>query len=409
MAKKILFIITQSEFGGAQRYVYEVAKYLTAQKYEILVATGGANGELFEKLKNTRVTPVYLKHMRRTPLPWQTILAIKEIYNLLKKEKPDILFLCSTTAGLLGSIASFFYKLQTTNYPAKFANAHRGAGKLQTTNHKLQTIYRIGGWAFNDPRPWWQNKIIFSMEKFFARFKDKIIVNSEFDFQTAIKRKIALPKKLVKIYNGIDIQQLEFIPKEEARTYLSRVTFGSATFEIVENFKIIGCVANFYKTKGLPYFIETAHILNTKYKIHLKFIIIGEGRQRPQLESLIKKYHLQNTVFLTGQIPDAFRYLKAFDIFVLPSLKEGFPWIILEAMAAELPIIAAKAGALPEIIEDKKNGLLIESKNPQMIAEKIIWLLKNSGSAKNMGIQAREKIKKEFTLEKMLQQTEQLL
>jgi glycosyltransferase involved in cell wall biosynthesis len=387
MLKKILFIVTQSEFGGAQRYVFEVAAHLASHQYEILVAAGQKNGELFEKLKNTQVEPVYLKHMRRAPLPWQIFLCVREIFTLLKKEKPDVLFLCSTTAGFLGSIAGFLYKI----------------------NHlSLTVIYRIGGWAFNDPRPFWQNKIILWLEKLTARFKDKIIVNSEIDYQLAIKRKISAKEKLVKIYNGIDVAQLNFLSKEQAcKKLLSSTSPGLV---------VIGCVANFYKTKGLKYLIEAIHILNTAARTGLgagfgdaKYIIIGDGKERANLEQLIKKYKLGNIVLLPGQIPDAYRYLKAFDIFVLPSVKEGFPWIILEAMAAELPIIATKVGALPEIIEDKKSGFLKEPKNPRIIAEKILWLLKNPEQARNMEIQAKQKVKKEFTLEKMLQQTEQLL
>ena len=114
MSKKILFIVTQSEFGGAQRYVYEVAAHLNPvkpsaksggippsvelfnrvnpQKYEVLVAAGQGDNELFKKLKNTRVEPVYLKYMKRAPYPWQILLSIWEIFALLKKEKPIFAF-----------------------------------------------------------------------------------------------------------------------------------------------------------------------------------------------------------------------------------------------------------------------------------------------------------------------------
>lgn len=123
--KKILFLVTQSELGGAQRYVFEVVSHLNSEKYEILVAAGSpsqilqdktwkgkGNEELLQKIKSqkpeVRIFP--LKYLKRTPWPWQIISAIGEIYNLLKREKPDVLFLCSTTAGLLGSLAAFFYK-----------------------------------------------------------------------------------------------------------------------------------------------------------------------------------------------------------------------------------------------------------------------------------------------------------
>ena len=388
--KKILFLVTQSEFGGAQRYIYEVAKVLS-KNYEVLVAAGRGDGELFRKLKDAhcshtaQVQPLYLKQMKREPWPWQIILAVKEIFDLLKKEKPDVLFLCSTTAGLLGSIASFFYRNLVSKKETKFL-----------------TIYRIGGWAFRDPRPFWQNWAIFWAEKLTARFKDMIIVNSEYDWRMAVKKRIVSPEKIIKIYNGIDIDSLDFFPKEEARRRLSV----SDTDR-----RLVGCVANFYKTKGLEYFIEAVRILCSMFEVqssksnnsnisnnsNFKLIIIGEGKERPKLEALIKKYGLENKIILAGRIPDAYKYLKAFDVFILPSLKEGFPWVILEAIAAEIPIVATKVGAMPEILDEE---FLVEPGNSQSLAKKISRMLEHP---------TKPKLKQEFTSQKMVEATEKLL
>jgi len=369
---KILFIVTQSEMGGAQRYIFEIARGLDKTKYEVLVAAGQGDGELFKKLENTRVRPVYLKQLKRAPWPWQIALAIREIHNLLKKERPDILFFCSTTAGLLGSIASFLYKIQNTKY-------------------KIQIIYRIGGWAFRDPRAFWKNWLILLAEKLTAPLKDKIIVNSEIDRKLALKYKIAPESKIVKIYNGINVNSLNFLSREKAREELQIVGDRIAD-------KVVGTVANFYKTKGLEYLIEAAGLLNSKFKIqNSKFFIVGDGKLRPKLEAQIKKLGLEDKILLVGRIPDAYKYLKAFDVFVLPSLKEGFPWIILEAMAAEIPIVATKVGAIPEILEEE---FLVEPGNSEELAKKISWMLEHP---------AKAKLKQEFTLQKMVSETEKVL
>ena len=371
---KILFVVTQSEIGGAQRYIYGISRSLSPKKYEILVAAGQGDGELFRKLQLAGVRSLPLKQMKRAPWPWQIILAIREIYSLLKKEKPDVLFLCSTTAGLLGSLASFLYKLNAKRYT-------------------LKTIYRIGGWAFRDPRPFWKNWLVLLAEKLTAPLKDKIIVNSETDKELALKYKIAPAKKLVKIYNGVDVNSLDFLSREEARQKLQIV--GDVVGDAIPD-KVVGCVANFYKTKGLEYLIEAAKKV-IDFRNQSIFIIIGEGRQRPKLEALIKKYGLKNKVFLIGRIPDAYKYLKAFDVFVLPSLKEGFPWIILEAIAAEIPIVATKVGALPEILEDE---FLVEPKNSEILAKKISWMLEHP---------TKTKLKQEFTSQKMQRETAEML
>jgi glycosyltransferase involved in cell wall biosynthesis len=423
---KILFIVTQSEMGGAQRYVFEVVSHLDQKKYEILVAAGEGDGELFRKISKLKTQNSKLnlkiqklKYLKRKPLPWEIVLAIREIYNLLKKEKPDIIFLCSTTAGLLGSIAvKLIRNSQHSHKNSPRSRAELATGQprseLRSTSgayHSHYIIYRIGGWAFRDPRNFVLNKILLWAEKMTAPLKDKIIVNSEEDLKLALKYKICPAEKIVKIYNGIDIKSLNFLARKEAREYLnSKCKMQNAKLQFkIQNYKIIGCVANFYKTKGLPYLIEAAHILNSELGIkNYGIFIIGEGKGREKLENLIKKYNLENNVFLLGKIPDAYRYLKAFDIFVLPSLKEGFPWIILEAMAAEIPIIATKTGAIPEIIENGVDGLLVEPKNDQQLAEKIFFLMKNPERAKEIAIKAREKLK-EFSLEKMIIETKKVL
>lgn len=377
--KKILFLVTQSEMGGAQRYVFELSKAL-AEENEILVAAGEGDNELFNKLSKLHLKIQKLKHLTRSPGPFRIISAIAELLGLLKKEKPDVLFLCSTTAGLLGSVAAFLYRSR------KFL----GGQTSEELGGLTSVIYRIGGWAFRDPRAFWKNWLILLLEKMTAPLKDKIIVNSEIDRQLAIKYKIANPEKIVKIYNGIDSNSLDFLTREQARSSL-KLSF---------NKTVVGTVANFYKTKGLNYLIEAFVGLD------LELMIIGDGRLRPQLESQIKRLKLQDKVLLLGRIPDAYKYLKAFDLFVLPSLKEGFPWIILEAMAAEVPIVATKVGALPEIIEDAKDGLLVEPADSRTLAEKIQWLAEHPAEAQGMASRAKAKLIQQFSLSKMIEATQ---
>jgi len=241
--------------------------------------------------------------------------------------------------------------------------------------------------------------------------KDKIIVNSEFDLQSALKYKIAAKEKIVKIYNGINSEELKFLPREEARDWISeklKKKNEKLQFKI-KNCQIVGTIANFYKPKGLEYLIKTMNILCSKFQVSsFKLIMIGDGKQRKKLENLIKKYKLEDTVFLLGQIPEASKYLKAFDVFVLPSLKEGFPWVILEAMAAEVPLVATKVGAIPEIINDNENGFLVEPGNGENLAKKIRELIESPELQKQFALSAKEKLK-EFSKEKMFQETKKVI
>ena len=197
------------------------------------------------------------------------------------------------------------------------------------------------------------------MEWVSAKWKDVIIVNNQHDFDQAIKLRIKPRKKLALVYNGIETYKLDLMSRDEARTKL----------EIPADKYVVGTIANLYPAKGLEYFIRTAYHFQNKDE--LVFFVIGDGKERPELEALIKDLGLERKVFLVGQLTDAFKYLSAFDIFILSSVKEGFPWALIEAMAAKLPIVATRVGAVSEIIEDGKNGLIVEPGDPEAMASKI--------------------------------------
>ncbi len=244
--KKILFIITQSEFGGAQRFLARLVPVLDRNKYDILVAAGieGDKGGLLSFLQDKGINARYLRYLRRSVNPlFDFCFGLIEIFKLIRKERPDILFLCSSKAGALGS----------------FAGRLAGVKKI---------IYRIGGWTFNDPWPKWKKWLYIWLEKYTARWKDYIVNNAESDRQQAIKLGIKPREKIVTIYNGIDAQKLEILPRERARDLLG-----------IKNGFIVGAIASFYPTKGLKYLIEAGKIVKDK---DIKFILIGEGQEKEE-------------------------------------------------------------------------------------------------------------------------------
>lgn len=382
--KRVLFVITQSEFGGAQRFLYELATRLDKEKYEILVASGSKEKDEFLKsLEEKNIRTKKLRFLKREINPVFDCLGVMELMKLINNFKPDYLYLNSSKAGFLGSIAGFKIRLLR---PKKFK--------------KLKIIYRIGGWSFNDPWPLWKKKIFILAEKITAKFKNVIVVNNKSDYEQALRLKIKPRKELKLIHNGIDALKIDFLSRDEARRKLPKTDF------------IIGTIANFYPTKGLEYLIETVKFLKFNFGLNLekiKFLIIGDGKLRKNLELRIKNYGLEKEIILLGQIPEAFKYMKAFDIFILPSVKEGFPWIILDAMAAKIPIVATSVGAMTEIIENGRNGIMVEPKNPQQIAEAIKYLIENERVRQEIALQAHQTVLFKFPIEKMVNQIEELL
>ncbi len=383
--KKVLFVITQSEFGGAQRFLYEVTTRLEKEKYDTLVASDSeGKSEFLNSLERKGIKTRRLRFLKRELNPVFDCLGIIELMKVINGFQPDYLHLSSSKAGVLGSIAGFKTKILR---PVKFKN--------------LKIIYRIGGWAFNDPRPWWKKKIFIAAEKITAKFKDIIVVNNKSDFEQAIKLGIRPRKELKLIHNGIDALKIEFLPKDKANSKL----------KVPPADLVIGTIANFYPTKGLEHLIEAARILKFNYGLNLekiKFLIVGDGEERKNLEQKIKSHGLNKNVLLLGQIPEAYKYMRTFDIFILPSVKEGFPWVILEAMAAKVPVISTSVGAVPEIIENGKNGILVEPKKPDQLAEAIKYLMENEHIRREFALQAHQTVLFKFPIEKMIKETEEL-
>ncbi|MFA6427550.1 MAG: glycosyltransferase [Candidatus Magasanikbacteria bacterium] len=368
--KKILFVITQGEWGGAQRYVFDIATRLD-NDFDITIAIGElrAKNDLQEKIKrlsdqvesvldgkDQKIKIVELRHLIRAISPMHDILAIFELRRLYKILKPNIIHLNSSKAGIVGSVAkSLIFNLESS------------------------TIYTVHGWVFNEPTRKIGRLLYRFLEKITSRWKDKIIVLSDRDLRDGIKLGID-KSKFVKIPLGIKIPH--FLHKEEARGILSKISNIQYPISNI----LVGTIANLYPSKGIDVLIEAAKIINIQYPIsNIQFVVIGEGSERKKLESLIANYKLQN-IHLIGSVENAAQYLKAFDIFVLPSRKEGLPYTLLEAMSAGLPIIASDVGGISSLIDNKINGLIIPHGQPEKLTKMIVSLSCNT--------KLREEIKK---------------
>lgn len=202
-------------------------------------------------------------------------------------------------------------------------------------------------------------------------------------------------KPLIIIPNGIDLKDYTFNSKIDIHNDLN----------IPLDEKIIVFVGRLHPIKGLNYLIKALHLIKSKnYKLAL--LIIGRGSEQSKLKNLVNEYNLNTDVYFIGEVKNKEipNYLSSCDIFVLPSLSEGFPIVILEAMASGLPIVATNVGGLPDIIEENLNGFLIEPRNPDEIANKIIFLLNNPYECKKIGLYNKEYVKKyqwDFVIDKL--------
>ncbi|MBI5046055.1 MAG: glycosyltransferase family 4 protein [Candidatus Niyogibacteria bacterium] len=387
---KILYIITKSAWGGATKYTYDLASAMPQNGFETHIAAGPAlsrEKNLFSELQNSGVYCHTIKNFQKSVNPLKDLFALWEILRLIQKIKPDIVHASSSKAGGLAGLAAFILKIlsasrRTKNYPP--------AGGLKT-------IFTAHGWAYHESRPRWQRLLIKLSSRITALFYDTIITVSEFDRQSAIKNKIGKPEKFITIHNGINPAGVPFLTRNEAR----RVLIPARSQEDI----LVGTIGEFTANKGQKFLIEAAHMLCQRYP-KLNFMIIGHrGEEKSKLLRQITKSGLTNCVHIIDSPPDAAKYLKAFDIFVLPSLKEGLPYVLLEAGLAELPTIATNVGGNKEIIDPEKNGLLITPADSQELSRVIERVFKNADLKNAMAKNLYEKILNDFSLKKMISET----
>lgn len=380
---KILFVITQSEMGGAQQFLAQLIGHLDRARFELVVVVGKDGGDELKKFLPDDVPYIIAKSLRRDPHILQDIRSLFELRSLYKKINPDVIFLNSSKAGFNGSLATHLWP-----------------------SIQIPVVYRIGGWAFNDPQSFWKRWFSVVLEKVSAPWKDHIIVNNKKDFQDAERLHIQPRKEITLIHNGIDLESTVW-SSEAARVQLIEniVRNGYASASVFRGKRIVGTVANFYATKGLEVLIDASR----KLPDDVVTIIIGDGQLRLSLETQIRKNNLQNKVILAGRLPNAERYVPAFTVFALPSRKEGFPWAILEAMRARVPVVATSVGAIPEIIESDNSGVMVPPNDTEAFANALMHLLRDPDLQQKFTVHAFEKLKREFTVQHMTEQYVQLL
>ena len=388
---------------------------LNREGFDVKLAAGG-KGDFAKKIEKENIAYYNIKNFQRNVSFLKDFFAFFEILRLLFKLKPNIVHVNSPKAGGIVGLAAFIYKIYNLINPHLISPLIRGrnrGGQKTFRLDKLSTIYTPHGWAFSENRPAWQIFLIKLFSKITAVFYNKIICVSEYDLKKALEYNITSPKKLTKIYNGIDIKNLEFLEKKEAKKslYRHRKSIQRSNYD-VSNFKssfVIGTVAEMTKNKGLIYLLKAfkklQHQKSVIKDLTLMIIASGENPDKNKIVNYIKENKISN-VKIIENLPNAVSYLKAFDIFVLPSIKEGLPYSIIEAMAAGLPVIGTNVGGIPELL--KNNGIIIQQKNSQEMAEKIIFLINNSEKRKELGDKSEKAAKENFNLKKMLEETKKL-
>ncbi len=359
--KRILHLYETCGPGGAEKVIVDIVRGLDPDKYHSTVVLL-VEGWLTHQLKNAGVSPIHLP--QRGAFDPRTVL---ELLRLVRNCRIDLIHAHEFFTNALGFLVATLARIPI------IATVH---GKSYYTDKSRRILaYRI-----------------------LARYADCFVSVSE-DLENFLAKTIGIPaSRITTVYNGIDLNQYA----ANGRSLEKRLELG-----LKATSPIVGTVGSLYPVKGHTYLLQA---LRDILKCHPEtmLLLIGKGELQDVLRDEARAYGIYEQVRFLGFREDIKELLEIIDIFVLPSISEGLPLSLLEAMAMAKPVVATRVGGIPEVVIHGQTGLLVPPWNSRFLAEGILFLLRNSHVAKQMGGKGREQIAKMFTFKQTIARYEQL-
>jgi len=373
---KVLYIIdVLYGNGGTEVSLFRLLTHLDKKKFKVIVCPlEPSDSPMIRKMRENGIDVI--------PIPVNRIYGFKafqqafKLRKLIREKKIDIVQTIHFSSDVFGTIV------------AKWA----GVATVISSRRDM-------GFKENDKR----HQII---RRLINNFVDKTITNSK-----VMKHMICINEninnnKIEIIYNGLDVHQFYKVVDKQKKARVLGLDPDKLT---------VGVVANIRPIKGLEFFIQAAAKIVDIFS-NIQFIVVGGDAissndlivYKNNLKRLIEQLHLQNYIFFLGKQTDIAGILAIMDVYVLPSLSEGFSNTIIEAMAAGKSVVATNVGGNPEAVLHKETGFIVPSRDGDAIAQAVIELLKHKNLAKEMGQRGRLRTEKYFSITTMTKKMETL-
>jgi glycosyltransferase involved in cell wall biosynthesis len=349
----ILHVIAKLPVGGVENQLSMILRKYDKKKFCSFVCSLSDKGEIGKEIEDYGIEVIPL-HKLKHRFDWTIV---KDIYNLIKERDIKIVRTHQYHANLYGRLSALLAKV-----PCIVASVHN----VYTIDRKLHRRM---------------------INRFLARFTDKVVAVSEIVKKDILKYDGLREDKVTVIYNGIDTDRLL---NKDGNVIRSE-------FNISSDVPVIGTIGRLTFQKGQKYLIEAVLKIKEKFP-KIMFLIVGDGPMKDELQNYAKALGLNEHVIFTGSRRDVTALLAAMDIFVLPSLWEGLPNALLEAMASGKSIIATDIPPVREAINSEKEGILVPARNSSAIASSIEFLLVNKTFSVTLGNNARKKAHLDFNI-----------
>ncbi|MBN1351818.1 glycosyltransferase family 4 protein [candidate division KSB1 bacterium] len=374
---RILHILTRLISGGADENTLLSIRGLQDSEYDIELLVGGESDEHFVR-GQTDIRIIVLDELRRNILPLKDLIAFYKIYTYIKKNQFHIVHTHTAKAGFLGRLAA------------------RCAG----TPIIIHTIHGITFHDFLNPLVRW---IYIVLEKVAGKFTNKLIMVGEDVKQKYVARNIAKPDSYVTIRSGFHLR--EFIQSGSLST--SELLDIRKELDLKYTDLVIGTVSRLEPRKGHIYLFEAAIELIRAFP-QIQILIAGEGSHREFLESEARRLHLAENIRFLGYRNDIAELMALFDIFVLTSLWEGLPRVLVQAAALGKPIVTFDVEGANEIVVQGVNGFVVPPKNVALLKERIAWFIQHQDQARQMGLAGKALVTDAWEAETMVRQIKEL-
>ena len=371
---RVLLVITGLATGGATNVVLELASHFNERPgFDLDLVTGpippgrtDVTYMAYDRGIPTQVIPNLVNHIS----PVTNLKAVRDLRRIMIEGHYDIVHTHSSVAGIVGRIAAL-----SAGIPV--------------------IVHHVHGWGLHDGMSSVTKQLYLQLERFCARFTDRIIAVSGPDIQKGLERGIGRQDKFSLIYNGIDLCKF----RQEADDQQLRCELGLAP-----DSALVGMIGRLDEQKNPLDLIRAAAIVTKSYE-NVQFLIIGDGALRSECEQLIEELHLKEKFFLLGYRNDVARILPKLTITAMSSLWEGLPLAFMEAMSAGKPIVANNIDGARDVVVDWETGFLVPPHQPQAMAERIITLLNDDTLRNHMGCVAK-RLSENYSLDRMVEKVE---
>lgn len=359
-ARNILHLIETTELGGgAENVLVNLIRHLDRREF-YSIAGLVRDGSLSQRLRESGVETFIISERR--PIDLRFLLGL---VALIKRQRIELIHSNEFWMNTYGCMAAMI-----TGVP------------IITTVHGKNYYWEK-----------FRRRLAY---RFAARCSARMVAVSEDIRRFLIGGVGAAPYNLVTVYNGIDPKRYGPSEEETQKGPNVRTQLG-----IANTASVVGTVGSLYPVKGHTNLLKAAAQV-VKVFPGIVFLIIGKGGLLSQLQDEAAQLKIESSIRFLGFRDDIPELLQAMDIFVLPSLSEGVPLSLLEAMAAGKPVVATHVGGNPEVVVDEETGFLVQPNDPGNLASRIIVLLKDKPLALKLGVNGQQRLRENFSLERMV-------